>query len=305
MPALVLALAAAALVCLVVAVALLRTVGRGYRLGRMLWAAPEVPIAEAATLSGSPLHFVRVSGRITSDEEFPDENDRPLVFRRRRVQVMDRPGRWRTVIDDREAVAFAVEARSSVIDVDTSVLADGLVVVPREATGTFADLPAELREGLDGISPATPARLVVEQISAVEQATVAGRPAAHEGRSMLTADGNRPLIVTTLERAAAMRVLGAEHRVRVRLAAVLLIAAGVLSAAALLQVFVGAALGASPTTAPTPLGTPVLIDPLDPRAGANASLFGAPLLAAVGVIVLGVLVALATIAYVRVASRRE
>ena len=299
-----LALAAAGLTCIVVAGVLLRTVGRGYRLGRMLWAAPQLPVGDVAALNGAALRFVRVTGRITSDEEFPDEHDRPLVFRRKRVQVLDRPGRWRTVIDDREAVAFGVEARSDAIDVDTAVLADGLVVLPREAAGTVADLPAELRAGLDGVDPAVPARLLVEQVSAVEQATVAGRPVSRDGRTVLTADGKRPLILTTLEPAAAMRLLAAEHRVRVRIAAVLLIAAAVLLAAALLQAFALPAFAASPSVAPTPLPTPVLIDPLDPRAGSSASMVGAPLLAALGVIVVGLLVGLATLGYVRLVGHR-
>ena len=298
------ALAAAGIVCIVAAGLLLRTVGRGYRLGRMLWAAPQMPIADATALTGSPLHFVRVTGRVSSDEEFPDELDRPLVFRRKRVQVLDRPGRWRTLIDDREAVRFGVEGRSAVIDVDTDVLGDGLVVIPRESTGTVGDLPPEMRDTLNGVDPATPARLVVEQISAVEQATVAGRPVTRDGRSLLTADRHRPLIVTTLEPAAAMRLLASGHRDRVRVAAALLIVAAVLLVLALLQTFAVPAFAASPSPLPSPVPTPVLIDPLDPRAGASASLFGAPVLAALGVIVVGLLVSLATIGYVRLVGRR-
>lgn len=299
-----LALAAVGLVCLIAAGVLLRAVGRGYRLGRMLWAAPQVSIGEAVSLSDSALRFVRVTGRISSDEEFPDEKDRPLVFRRKRVQVLDRPGHWRTVIDDREAVPFGVEARSDAIDVDTAALGDGLVVVPREAAGTVADLPNELRSELGAIDPATPARLLVEQISAVEQATVAGRPVLRDGRTTLTADTKRPLIVTTLEPTAAMRLLAGEHRSRVRFAAVLLIVAAVLLAAALLQAFAVPAFGASPFPSASPAPTPVLVDPLDPRAGSSASLFGAPLLAALAVITLGVLVAVATFSYVRLVGHR-
>jgi hypothetical protein len=299
-----LAFAAAGVGCIVVAAILLRTVGRGYRLGRMLWAAPQVPIGDAAALSGSALRFVRVTGRVSSEEEFPDELDRPLVFRRTRVEVLDRPGRWRTLVDDREAVPFGVEARSEAIDVDTAALAEGLVVVPREATGTVADLPADLRASLGDIDPATPARLVVEQISAVEQATVAGRPVSRDGHSLLTADDHRPLIVTTLEPAAAMRLLAAGHRNRVRVAAVLIIIAALLLAGALLQALAVSVFAATPTTTPTPAATPVLIDPLDPRAGAGASLIGAPLLAAVAVVVVGVLVAVATLGYARLVGRR-
>ncbi len=55
---------------------------------------------------------------------------------------------------------------------------------------------------------------------------------------------------------------------------------------------------------PSLVPTPVLIDPLDPRAGAGASLVGSPLLAALIAIGLGVLAAGAAFTYVRLTSRR-
>jgi len=48
----------------------------------------------------------------------------------------------------------------------------------------------------------------------------------------------------------------------------------------------------------------MLIDPLDPRAGEGASLVGAPLLALLVVVGVGILAAAATVTYVRLASRR-
>jgi hypothetical protein len=50
--------------------------------------------------------------------------------------------------------------------------------------------------------------------------------------------------------------------------------------------------------------SPILIDPLDPRAGEGPGLVGAPLLAALAVIALGVAAALATALYVRLTQRR-
>ena len=58
-------------------------------------------------------------------------------------------------------------------------------------------------------------------------------------------------------------------------------------------------LAADPTASP-----PILIDPLDPRAGEGASLVGAPLLALLVVVGVGILAAAATLAYVRLVSRR-
>ena len=58
---------------------------------------------------------------------------------------------------------------------------------------------------------------------------------------------------------------------------------------------------ADPSPAPSP---PVLIDPLDPRAGAGANRVGAPLLALVVVLAAGAIAAAGTVAYVRVTRRR-
>ena len=55
---------------------------------------------------------------------------------------------------------------------------------------------------------------------------------------------------------------------------------------------------------PSPAPTGVLIDPLDPRAGAGANRIGAPLLALLVVVGLGVAAAALTAVYVRVVRTR-
>lgn len=80
--------------------------------------------------------------------------------------------------------------------------------------------------------------------------------------------------------------------------------------AILVLTLAAAALAAvSATTAwaadPSPSAAPPFIDPLDPRAGEGASQVGAPFLAAVVVIVIGVLAALATAAFVRLTDGRR
>ena len=61
---------------------LLRATGAGYRMVRTLAAAVELPLADvlADAAAGRDSGYLRTSGRIASDEEFPDEHDRPLVF---------------------------------------------------------------------------------------------------------------------------------------------------------------------------------------------------------------------------------
>jgi hypothetical protein len=55
---------------------------------------------------------------------------------------------------------------------------------------------------------------------------------------------------------------------------------------------------------PTPAASGLLVDPLDPRAGAGANRVGAPLLALVAVIGIGLATATLTAIYVRVSRAR-
>lgn len=224
-----LALALVGVAAIGAAALVLRRIG-GYRIARSLRAALPVSIAEARELAAGPERYVRVTGRVASDEEFPDEHDRPLVYRRRRLEVAEIPGRWRIVEDEREAVPFGVEDRTSSIDVDAPMLGEGLVVLTREAAGMASEVAEHLPPG---IAPDARVRLRVEQLSAVEHASVAGVPRTDEtGRPHLTAGLGRPLIVTPLELPEAMRVLSGGRRDEVRLAVGLLVAGGVLLAVA-------------------------------------------------------------------------
>jgi hypothetical protein len=212
-----------AVACLAIAFALLRSLGVRYRVGRLLAVAPLVAIEQASELATRNPKYIRMTGRISSDEEFPDENDRPLVFRRKRIEIGDGAGKWRTIADEREAVPFGIETRDAFIAVDTAAIGDGLIAIPRESTGVLSDLPADLLDGVTELpAPNTPARLVIEQLSAVEHATVCGVPELRDGQPVITFGLGRPLIVTTLEPPAAMRLLAAGQRPRVLTAAAFL-----------------------------------------------------------------------------------
>jgi hypothetical protein len=64
------------------------------------------------------------------------------------------------------------------------------------------------------------------------------------------------------------------------------------------------ALAQGPDATPRPVASPVLIDPLDPRAGDGASQVGAPLLALIVVLLLGLAAAGLTYAYARLVRCR-
>ena len=212
------------------AVILLRGIGPAYRIGRTLSAAPELALADVIALAhgasrpGSSPRYVRTRGRISSEEEFPDENDRPLVYRRQRLQRRD--GRaWTTLDDDRVAVPFGIEDRQVFLAVDVDVLGDGLVVVPREAVGVASDLPATMLPQGVTLMPDAVVRVRIDQLSAIEQATLAGVPTlGPSGEPTMTAGMGRPLIVTSLAPDEAMRILGSERRGTVKAAAVLFVA---------------------------------------------------------------------------------
>ena len=71
-----------------------------------------------------------------------------------------------------------------------------------------------------GTPPEAPARLLVEQVSSVEHAIVAGVPGLDSsGAPQLTAGLGRPLVMTTLEPAEAMRILVEGERRRPFIAA--------------------------------------------------------------------------------------
>jgi hypothetical protein len=288
------------LVALAIGVAILRTFGANYRVGRLLAVAPQVTVAQARALASGPARFVAVRGRIDSEAEFEDEHHRPLVLRRVRIELGDR-GRWTTIDEQRQAVDFEVREGLDAIGVDHPALTTGLVVIPRESVGTAADAIDRVP---DGTPPSTPLRLRVEQVSSVEHATVAGVPTLDptSGEIRMTAGLGRPLILTTLERDEAMRVLTAEAPRRPMLAAVAIVV-GVLSlvvglAWGLVGALTQSAFAASPEATAGTGG--------DPRSsGQGPGLVGDPLTAILLVLAIGVGAAVATAVYVRLTGGRR
>jgi hypothetical protein len=234
-------LALGGLAAIAIAVLLLRSIGPRYRIGRLLSSTPEATIDDAiAAAAAGEARYVRVTGRISSEEEFPDNHNRPLVYRHTRLQVRVSETEWSSIVDEREAVPFGVETRQSFVRVDDAALGDGLVVIPRVSVGKIGDLPDDLAAEVPvGTDANADARLTIEQISAVEHATVVGRPVQTDAGPVLTAGLGRPLIVTILDQPAAMRVLAADHRGRVMAAAVSLAAGIGLLAAAIVALLVG------------------------------------------------------------------
>jgi hypothetical protein len=287
----------AGFVALAGAAAIAGSLGPRQRVGRLLTAAPRVTVAEAIEFARAGRSvYVRIQGRIDSEAEFEDADHRPLVLRRTRIQVLDEGG-WRDVEVAREVVPFEIREGLDGIAIDGESVADGLVVMPRESVGVVGDLgdrvPDELADDL-------PARIVVELVSSVEHAIALGVPALDPaGRPRLVPGRGRPLILSTLEPAEAIRIIGGDTAGRTRLAAALVVLAGLLLVMGLaLFLLPGDALAASP--APTGV---VGSDTRSP--GEGPGFVGALAPAFVAVIGIAVLAIGLTLAWVRLTRRNS
>jgi hypothetical protein len=189
-----------------------RSMGPGARVGRLLAATRIIPITEARRLAAAgSVRYVGVRGRIDAEETFEDEHHKPLVFRRSRIEARDGSG-WRTLTDNREAVAFEVAEGLDRIRVDGDALGEGLAVIVRESEGTAGEIPDHVPAELP---PDTPVRLQVEHVSSVEHAIVLGVPGLDAtGEPILRPGLGRPIVLTTLEPAEAMRLLAGGRRQR-------------------------------------------------------------------------------------------
>jgi len=189
------------------------------RAGQLLAGLSPITPTEAlrlAALRGDSAPYLAIKGSIDAPEIFEDENHRPLVFRRERISIADGQG-WRVIDVAERSLPFVVSDASSAIRIATADLADGLVVVERRWEGSVAELHAAGREyqsaetaalvaALATSDPTRQARVGLEQISNLDRATAAGQLVDGE----LRAGAGRPLVVTTLERAEALRLLGGE-----------------------------------------------------------------------------------------------
>jgi hypothetical protein len=213
---------AAGIVAIALGTLLLSSYGGRGRVGRLLAVTPAVTLAAARDLSASGARrYVRIEGRLDADEEFPDEHGRPLVLRRRRVEARLR-GRWHVLDEQLQAVPFRLRDGLEVISVDAEALDEGLVTLARESTGTASEVADRLATRLP---PATPVRLRIEQLSSVEHASVLGVPiGGADGIVRMTRGTGRPLVVCTLEREEAMRILAGGARARPISAAIALAA---------------------------------------------------------------------------------
>jgi len=223
--------------------------------------APVSP--EEALLVGEG-RYLAVQGSIDAAEAFDDENHRPLVYRRERVLVRE-DDTWRELERAVRSVQFYITSPSASIEIDADSLGDGLVVIERQWEGSVVELvtlgrtfsddaTSALVTALATSAPTLTARVVLEQISTLDRGTVVGL--LHNGR--LTAAGaGQPLVLTTLDRRDALRILGSEARGSLAISLVTLAAllAGVLTVGIAIVGLLGEISASVNTTSPSPSQT--------------------------------------------------
>jgi hypothetical protein len=285
---------------LMTAMAILRSFGPRYRIGRLLAVAPKVSIPEARALAeAGKRRYVRIDGRIDSEQDWEDDDHRPLVLRRTAYEW--RPtsgGRWRPFDARLEVVPFVVREGLDELAVDASDIAEGLLTVPRERVGHAGDLEAMTAAGID---PAAEARMEIGYVSTVDHAAVLGLPQrAADGGVVIGPGLGRPLIVSILEDAEAMRVLTGGATGRSRLAVAALLTAGICFAGALVWWLVEALVGGGAAAAFAASPDPTLRPGSDTRtSGGGPGLVGDPLFAVLVVLAIAVLSVAGSLAWIR------
>ena len=230
------------------------------------------PVSPREALLAGDAHYLAVSGNIDAVEAFEDENHRPLVYRRERVLVAD-GATWREIEGVVRSVPFVLSDGEHSVGIDVEKLTDGLVVIERQWDGSVVELAAANREyqvpesvtlvtQLAATAPSTRARVILEQISTLDRGTAAGM--LRDGA--LTAGGaGQPLVLTTLDRREALRILGSDQRASLAagLLTLLLLIVGLLlffagGVALLSEATTGTSAALSPSPTPSPAPSPTV-----------------------------------------------
>jgi hypothetical protein len=224
------------------------------------------PVSPREALLVGDGHYLAVSGNIDAAEAFEDESHRPLVYRRERVLIAD-SATWREVERVVRSVPFVISDGDHSLTIDAAQLGDGLVVIERQWDGSVAELAAAHRDyqnpesaalvaQLASAAPTTGARVILEQISTLDRGTAAG---LLRGGALTAGGAGQPLVLTTLDRREALRILGSGQRASLAagLLTLLLLIAGLLllligSAVLLSEATSGAGAALSPSPAPDP-----------------------------------------------------
>lgn len=223
---------------------LARRSGSHLSLGRRLAGAAQLRVGELLDMDPLPKRPVRVAGRIRCPDPIVTADDDRLVAFHRDVEVLLPDGRWRTIERLRETRGFELWDHDGSVTVDPSHAAEPLVAIPHVWRGS----PDELVEGTyqaavarlveQGLPPRS-GRSVTRSISVVDRLLVlaVARRAGDGGLTLVPPPGG--FIVSALELADAMRLLGGPRRSWLLAGVALIAAAAVLGMVALAVLVIG------------------------------------------------------------------
>jgi hypothetical protein len=196
---------------------LVRASGSQVSLGRRLAGANQVRVGDLPDLEPLPDRPVRVAGRIRCPDPILTDDDERLVALHRDIEVRLGDGRWRTIERLRETRGFELYDHDGSVALDLSLAAEPLVAIPRVWRGESDELTDEAHRAAvdrlrqEGRRPGA-ARSVTRTISVVDRLLVLARPVRAEDGAMTLAPPPGGYVVSALELADAMRLLGGSRR---------------------------------------------------------------------------------------------
>lgn len=164
-----------------------------------------------------PTRPVRVSGRIRCPDPIVTGRDERLVALHRDVRVKVTDGGWRSIERIRDTRGFELFDHDGSLALDPALAAEPLVVIPHVWRGTTAALEdpshraAAARLGArDGV--VLPADSVTRMVSVVERLLVLARAERDADGTVALRPPRGGFVISALEVADAMRLLGGPRR---------------------------------------------------------------------------------------------
>jgi hypothetical protein len=192
----------------------IRRSGAEQGIARRLAGAREVRLSELFNMADLPPRPVRIAGRIRCNDPIVNSRGERLVAWHRDVQVQPSGGRWRSIERIRESRGFELWDHGGSLPVDPSDAAEPLVAIPHVWRGSASDLQDEAHLAAVGRlgGGAMPARSITRSVSVVERLLVLASVVRDEAGAIRLRPPPGGYVISTLELADAMRLLGGPRR---------------------------------------------------------------------------------------------
>ena len=209
------ALVVAGVLLAVLSLLALRAAGARATVARRLAGPPEVKVGRLLGPEPMPERAVRVAGRIRCRDPLEMGGGERLVAFHREVEVLI-GGAWRSIERLRETRSFDLWDHDGSLPVDPAHAAEPLIVIPKVWRGS----PAELEEPhasavarlVERHGAATEARAVTRGLNVTDRLLLLAHARRDETGRAFLAPPEGGYLVTNLELADAMRLLGGRNR---------------------------------------------------------------------------------------------